>query len=133
MLRDCFRERMNPFASCVESPVSPLLESKNPVRAPDSSILDANVRTEIADTVHGAVSRAQMLDGFVHMSLEDLDELDRMLLVERHLISRQHAEGSGARRVSFDPSEIASVMVNEEDHLRIQVMRSGLQLDEAWE
>ena len=55
------------------------------------------------------------------------------MLVERHLISRQHAESSGARGVAFDQTESAALMINEEDHLRIQVMRSGLQLDEAWE
>src|SRR6185369_4470313 len=49
------------------------------------------------------------------------------------LISRQQSEGSGARRVAFHPTEVAAIMINEEDHLRIQVMRSGLQLDEAWQ
>jgi protein arginine kinase len=69
----------------------------------------------------------------VHVDVEKLDEIDRALLVERHLISRQHAEGTGARRVAFDTSEVSSIMINEEDHLRLQVMRSGFQLNEAWD
>lgn len=94
---------------------------------------DAEMRFEIAETTEAAVRKAGGFENFLHVDIGSCEEIDRDLLVERHLISRQHAEGGGARRVAFDEAEIASVMLNEEDHLRIQVMRSGLQLDEAWE
>lgn len=94
---------------------------------------DEDVRREIATTVQQAIQQTPMLHDMIHIDVEALDELDRKLLVERHLISRQHAEGTGARRVAFDPQEIAGIMINEEDHLRIQVMRSGLQINEAWQ
>jgi protein arginine kinase len=68
-----------------------------------------------------------------YVDLEAAPEIDRQLLVERHLISRPHAAAEGARGVAVADDETASVMVNEEDHLRIQVLRSGLQLDQAWE
>ncbi len=58
-------------------------------------------------------------------------ELDRQLLVERHLISRQHAEADHPRGVAISGSETIAIMVNEEDHLRIQLLRSGLQLEQA--
>jgi protein arginine kinase len=59
--------------------------------------------------------------------------LDRQFLVERQLISRELATVlEGPRGVAFDTRESVSIMVNEEDHLRLQVMRSGLALDEAW-
>ena len=59
--------------------------------------------------------------------------LDRQFLVERQLISRELATVlEGPRGVAFDERESVSVMVNEEDHLRLQVMRSGFALDEAW-
>lgn len=93
---------------------------------------DADARREIADEICKAVQRASALRGHTIVDIEALDELDRTLLVERQLISRQHAEGSGARRVAFDTSEASSMMINEEDHLRMQVMRSGLQIEEAW-
>lgn len=93
----------------------------------------AEMQRELADTVTAAVHRAAGLKDWVHVDVERLDELDRLLLVERHLISRQHADGTGARQVAFLPSEAAAIMINEEDHLRIQVMRSGLQIEEAWE
>lgn len=68
-----------------------------------------------------------------YVDMDKTDEIDRQLLVERHLISRQHAAGDGARGVAISPDEVVSVMVNEEDHLRLQVMRSGLQLKAAWQ
>jgi protein arginine kinase len=94
---------------------------------------DAEMRAEIAEVAAGAIRRADPLVDLIHLDIAGLDELDRQLLVERHLISKQHAESSGARRVAFSPDESAAIMVNEEDHLRIQVMASGLQIESSWE
>jgi protein arginine kinase len=68
-----------------------------------------------------------------YVDLESAPEIDRVLLVERHLISRPHAAAEGARGVAVGEDESIAIMVNEEDHLRLQVLRSGLQLEEAWE
>jgi protein arginine kinase len=68
-----------------------------------------------------------------YVDLETAPEIDRQLLVERHLISRPHKDAAGARGVAVGENETLAIMVNEEDHLRIQVLRSGLQLEEAWE
>lgn len=73
-----------------------------------------------------------MKDAFSH-ELGDLTSVQKQVLVERHLISREHAargDGSGAvieRRQTF------SLMLNEEDHLRMQAIRPGLQLSAAFE
>ena len=83
--------------------------------------------------------REQLLGGetfgrpVMYVDMDKTDEIDRQLLVERHLISRQHAAGEGARGVAISHDEVVSVMVNEEDHLRLQVMHSGLQLRQCWE
>jgi protein arginine kinase len=61
------------------------------------------------------------------------NDLERQLFVERHLISPALAKEKGPRGVLVDETESASVMVNEEDHLRIQVILSGLQPVEAYE
>lgn len=64
---------------------------------------------------------------------EDMTPFERQLLFERSLISREHAERDegGAIAVSRDEQDV--VMVNEEDHLRLQVVRSGLSLYETWD
>jgi protein arginine kinase len=76
---------------------------------------------------------AQIAPQTLYVDLEHAPEIDRQLLVERHLISKQHASAEGARGVAIGENESISIMINEEDHLRIQVLRSGLQLEEAWE
>lgn len=81
-------------------------------------------------------SRLDEIDDWSNVSCVDVDrisEIDRQLLVERQLISRELADSEGARTVAIDPEEQFSIMVNEEDHLRIQVMNSGLDLWNAWE
>lgn len=66
------------------------------------------------------------------VDVEPLSDLDRHFLVERQLISRELSEVEGPRGVAIDGSERFSIMINEEDHLRIQVIRSGLDLQSAW-
>ncbi|MDH7577120.1 MAG: protein arginine kinase [Bacillota bacterium] len=76
----------------------------------------------------------QKIGAFTSAALKGLSPLDRQILVEKHLISPQHAgdEGEG-RGIILRDDEAVSVMVNEEDHLRIQVLFPALQLDAAWE
>lgn len=66
------------------------------------------------------------------VAVNDLDEIDCHVLVEKHLISREHADGEGSRSVVFTPDEVVSIMINEEDHLRMQAIRPGFSLTEAW-
>ncbi len=99
---------------------------------PFLSRADAGSRTELADVLRKGLRAAGVFAQGHDIDVDRLDELDRRLLVERQLISRQHADGSGPRRVMFDAQGSSSVMINEEDHLRLQVMRGGLQLDEVW-
>ena len=66
---------------------------------------------------------------------EGMDKLtasDKQLLVERHIISREHALKSGGSGLVLNREESLSVMVNEEDHMRMQALRPGLQLRQAW-
>ena len=71
--------------------------------------------------------------GLWYVDVNELDGLDRQFLVERQLISREHADSEGARGVAIDTGERISLMINEEDHLRIQVLHSGFDLAKAWE
>lgn len=90
-------------------------------------------RTEIERSLRAQVTSMPDAGSVFYIDVAQLDGLDRQFLVERQLISREHAEGSRARGVAIGIDEQFSVMVNEEDHLRIQVMRSGLDLRAAWE
>jgi protein arginine kinase len=94
-------------------------------------------RDEIGRILRERVEKLHVAGRFagqlIYVDVRALEEVDRKFLVERQLISREHAEAEGARGVVIDPREQVSVMINEEDHLRIQVMKSGLDLFAAWE
>ncbi|RMG01100.1 MAG: protein arginine kinase [Planctomycetota bacterium] len=90
-------------------------------------------RKQIRDRVVETVMASELGDRVFCVDVEELSELDRQFLVERHLISRELAEMKGPRAVIIDHDERFSIMVNEEDHIRIQVMQSGLNLAAAWE
>lgn len=62
----------------------------------------------------------------------DLSPLEKQVLVEQHLISREHAAKNNGSGVMIDNSEKLSIMVNEEDHMRIQVILPGYQMHDAW-
>ncbi|WP_144936429.1 protein arginine kinase [Paenibacillus sp. 32O-W] len=67
------------------------------------------------------------------MHLADLNDLEKRVLVEKHLISPSLANESRNGAVILSKNESISIMVNEEDHLRIQVLCSGFQIKEAWD
>jgi protein arginine kinase len=88
---------------------------------------------QIVEQVSKGAKRSSYLKNALIINLKELDDIDRQFLMERHLISREHAQGNkGERAVIIGDKEIISIMVNEEDHLRIQVTESGLNLIEAW-
>ena len=90
-------------------------------------------RNALEQKVRQTILESGIAPQTLYVDLEQAPEIDRLLLVERHLISKPHATAEGARGVAVSETEQVSIMVNEEDHLRIQVLRSGLQLEEAWE
>jgi protein arginine kinase len=65
-------------------------------------------------------------------TMDSLSALDKQILVERHLISREHAAKSAGSGLVLNRDETLCFMINEEDHLRMQALRPGLQLRQAW-
>jgi protein arginine kinase len=89
-------------------------------------------RDRIEALLRQQVLAIQESNDLIYVEIDDLAGIDREFLVERHLISREHAESHGTRAVAIDGHEKFSLMINEEDHLRIQVMQSGLDLEGTW-
>jgi protein arginine kinase len=94
-------------------------------------------RAEIEKILRGRITALReakkVPEDTFYINVGDLEEVDRQFLVERQLISRELADSEGARAVVIDCAERFSVMINEEDHLRVQVMHSGLDLESAWQ
>jgi protein arginine kinase len=64
--------------------------------------------------------------------IADLSTIDKQFLIERHLVSHEQAQRTNSKAVIIDEDEVVSIMINEEDHVRIQLMQSGFNLFEAW-
>lgn len=89
-------------------------------------------REKVLSLVKDSVQRANLLKGCEYIRMADLSELDRQFLIERHLMSPEHTYDPAYKALVVEPREIISIMVNEEDHLRIQVLQSGFNLRDAW-
>ena len=90
-------------------------------------------RADIERFLRERIAMSSAGPGLESIDVGGLEEIDRQFLVERQLISREHADAQGARSVAIDKLEQVSLMINEEDHLRIQCIHSGLDLRGVWE
>ena len=107
--------------------------ARNLNRFPFLTVASAQARGEVEKFVRPRLEEGKLPRKLVYWSLGELSNVERTLLVERHLISKELANAEGDRGVALAPDESISIMVNEEDHLRLQVIRSGLQLEEAYD
>lgn len=94
---------------------------------------DQSDRGAVLDEVRAAIESLPDGGNFSWTELNGQTPLERRLLMERHLISRELADGSGPRAVAFNPDASLAVMINEEDHLRMQCLRAGLSIQEAFD
>ncbi len=107
--------------------------ARNLAATPFLSRCSPSQQTDVVDRLQREILSAGLASEMFYVDLFTACELDRRLLVERHLISRQHAEADHPRGVTVSGNETIAMMINEEDHLRMQVLRSGMQLREAFE
>ncbi|MEJ5260158.1 MAG: protein arginine kinase [Anaerohalosphaeraceae bacterium] len=88
---------------------------------------------EVLDTLKTALLSVPADEPLFFFNIEEASALERELLAERYLISLPHARGEGPRGVVIAQNEYFSAMINEEDHLRMQVFASGQQLEKCFE
>ena len=95
--------------------------------------LDENKSNEIIDKVYGTLSGDNLegLGSFNLIRLNKLNSTEKFSMVERHLISKELISNASKSAAILNENENVSIMVNEEDHIRLQVMMPGLQLKEA--
>jgi protein arginine kinase len=87
---------------------------------------------DVLSTVEKAFGQIEYFKDSTLFRINEIDSVDRQFLVERHLMSHEHASNPDGKGLIVSKEEILSIMINEEDHLRIQVMQSGLNLTETW-
>ena len=90
-------------------------------------------KTEILEKLRDVMMSMDLGDKVFYISVDKEPTLNKHFLVERHLISRHLAFGEGPRGVVVAQREFFTAMINEEDHLRIQVFKAGCQLSQCAE
>lgn len=98
-----------------------------------SSCLGELEAQELTTFLGDELSNLPTDDALAVTDLLNLRDLDREMLMERHLISRDHATNKHPRGVAVNASESIAVMINEEDHIRAQIFLSGFQVQEGFE
>jgi len=87
---------------------------------------------ETIGLVQNAISQIDYFRNSISLKMNELDNIDKQFLVERHLMSYDHAANPEGKGLVVSREEVLSLMINEEDHLRVQVMQSGFNLFETW-
>jgi protein arginine kinase len=108
--------------------------ARNLSGAPFTTRASPHQKAETEARVREAIVSLDTSSPLSYVNVAGLAAIDRQFLVERQLISRELAGVlEGPRGVAFDDREALAIMVNEEDQLRVQSMRSGFDLDAAWD
>ncbi len=106
--------------------------ARNLDKIPFSHWANKKQEADILNRVKEAIFSSNYMKNGLFLNLGELNNIDKQFLIERHLISKEHALKTNHKAVVISDKEIVSIMINEEDHLRIQVIQSGFNLIEAW-
>lgn len=106
--------------------------ARNLEKLPFSTRATKATQGEVLHAVKEAIAKIHALRRPVVFEIGELNEVDRQFLVERHLVSREHVVHADHKAVAIGSGEVISIMINEEDHLRIQVMQSGFNMRDGW-
>ncbi len=93
---------------------------------------DLPERNELLQLAFEIIGGSPSMEGSAALKMDELTALEKQVLVERHLISRELSEAGAGSGVIISQEQHLSIMVNEEDHLRIQAVRSGFNFQKAW-
>lgn len=97
-----------------------------------TTILSDEGKAEVFNRACEALSKVRRFSGGIFFDADALAGLNGQLLAEGNMVSRELLAASGPRGVFISKDSSASVMINEEDHLRIQIMARGLCLESLW-
>lgn len=106
--------------------------ARNLRRQPFPGWAKRDQRAAALDMMRPAVEALPVMKGAFSHELGDLNSVQKQVLVERHLISREHAARGDGSAAVIERRQTFSLMLNEEDHLRMQAIRPGLQLTAAY-
>lgn len=107
--------------------------ARNIEEFPFPSRLDIQGKNKVNELVKSAVFANDSDSRFSYLEMKDLSRLQAVSLAERHLVSPEFASCKEGTALIMSEDESISIMLCEEDHIRLQVMKPGLALEQAYE
>lgn len=89
-------------------------------------------RREVLSFCQDSIASLQQMQNGSVLEMENLSDIEKQVLVERHIISRELSGSKHGAGVIVSRDQSCAIMINEEDHLRIQVLRSGYNFKSVW-
>ncbi len=106
--------------------------ARNLSNIPFPTMLNKESGKQIIENIYSEDAKTEGFAGYDFYDMQDTGFVDRYALVERHLISPNLATHGSIGAALIREDEVVSIMLNEEDHIRIQALLPGLQIREAW-
>jgi protein arginine kinase len=106
--------------------------ARNITEYPFPNKLNTKSRMELNNVIKEALESDNKYN-LRFLEMRTLARFEAASMAERHIISPEFASDLDGRALMLSPEEDISIMLNEEDHIRLQVMKSGFALDEAYE
>ena len=139
--KDLFKSFLQSGSSwfCGEGPDSDIIFSsrvrlaRNLRDIPFPNRAEPGQKREIIKAVRAAGEKILRFRDNCFLQMPELSELERSLLAERHLISREHAAVPEGKAVLVSDDEQIYLMINEEDHMRLQLLGPGFSLEKSWQ
>jgi len=103
-----------------------LKDTPFPTNASDDDLRKAVLAIQLATEKSGCIKKPYFF------TMRELDDLDRAILFERRLVSLDFSAKPESSALILSPKEDTSIMINEEDHIRMQAIHSGFQLRTVW-
>ena len=99
---------------------------------PFPHIMSEEQRSSLNQLVKSAAKSSSQLSKLNYLELGNVPKNELISMIERHIISPDFARSPKGKALLLSDDESISIMIGEEDHIRIQVMKQGLALDDAW-
>lgn len=109
--------------------------ARNLKKYPFPCRLNTALKNEVAEEIIKAVknSNSPLANELDVLYVKDLTEPQRISLVEQHLASPEFVSDSAGRALIISKDRTMSIMINEEDHIRLQILKKGFDLDNAYD
>ena len=137
MIEELIKKASSKSAKSVSKGSSVVISSRlrlarNLKDSPFPNRADIAQKCDILSDIETVLNEISYMKKGYFFKMEELSSLEKKMLVERHWISRELSEIDEGSAVSISSDHLCSVMINEEDHLRIQFIKNGFNLNALW-